>query len=91
MAASTDVPFFHMEDIYVGLSLRHLGLSVLHLPGFRVEPTWDPCDGKSDAVVTLHDVSPRRMLAMWRARCGSDRSRFLRRQNLLLDVLFLLQ
>ncbi|XP_033758940.1 beta-1,3-galactosyltransferase 5-like [Pecten maximus] len=67
---SKDVPFFHLEDIYVSLCLKKLGYTLLPLYGFhnhRVRINY--CNYKSAFVVTSHEVSPDLLRSIWTKNC----------------------
>ncbi|KAK7091074.1 beta-1,3-galactosyltransferase 1-like [Littorina saxatilis] len=93
VSASRDVPFFHLEDVYVGLCLQRLGLRAVHLDGFHLRPLpTDPCDDTVARRVTFHEVTPSRMTRQWSADCSQQRAEMRRRKkSLFLDFLFLVQ
>lgn len=67
---SKNVPFFHLEDIYVSLCLKHLGYQLLPLHGFHNHRVRiDYCKYKSAFVVTSHEVSPSLLRTIWTGKC----------------------
>ncbi|KAH3692421.1 beta-1,3-galactosyltransferase 1-like [Dreissena polymorpha] len=68
---SPHVPFFHLEDVYVGLCARKLGFSLKSNEGFRAErhKTYH-CDYKMDHVLTVHQVTPSVLTVIWTKPCS---------------------
>lgn len=65
---SERVRLFPIDDVYLGMCLKRLGLSPSHHPGFLTfdlpEPDrGDPCAYRS--VLLVHRRSPKEMLALW--------------------------
>ena len=67
---SPNVPFFHLEDVYVGLCLRRIGGTVRRVKGFHNnQPELDACTYKGDNLYTSHWISPETMESIWRSKC----------------------
>lgn len=68
---SESVPFFHLEDVYIGLCLRKINAKVKNIPGFfRTRPKLDPCFYKSPKLVTSHLMTPPLLLDIWKRQCS---------------------
>jgi len=68
---SPNVPFFHLEDVYVALCVRKLGLRLAPMPGFNSgRPKMDPCVYKGPKLITAHQLSPTMMQIMWNRSCN---------------------
>jgi len=69
---SKDIPFFHLEDVYVGLCLEHLGYEVKGTRGFlRVKTPLPVCSYKYDNVYFVHRLDSPYMLKVWEASCSN--------------------
>ncbi|KAK7486262.1 hypothetical protein BaRGS_00022432 [Batillaria attramentaria] len=69
VAASPGIPFFHLEDVYVSLVLRHLGLRLRRYEGFATGP--GVCKtSRAKTAYTIHEVSPEYMRKFWTEKCG---------------------
>lgn len=67
---SKHVPFFHLEDVYVSLCIRALGLRLYPLPGYHnTKVSFDPCAYKSNRVITSHRVPPVQLYEIWKKKC----------------------
>lgn len=67
---SSDVPFFHLEDVYIGMCLYKLGGKVKRLSGFHIShPDLDPCLYKGSELVTSHMVTPENLVKVWHSEC----------------------
>lgn len=66
---SRRVHLFPIDDVYLGMCLRRLGLSPTHHPGFL---TFDLPEGEREKpcayrnVILVHKRSPRQMLTLWK-------------------------
>ena len=73
VSVSRDVPFFHLEDVFVGLCLRQLGLRVRHVNGFHMNiPGYvkkDACAVWRSDVISLHRVPTASLYGYW---AGAD-------------------
>ena len=67
---SPNVPFFHLEDVYLSLCVQQLGepYSMKDLPGFQVRLN-DVCSTKSLSCVSVHGVSLVRLRFIWQRKC----------------------
>ncbi|XP_048776867.1 beta-1,3-galactosyltransferase 1-like [Ostrea edulis] len=63
------VPFFHLEDVYVGLCLYALGLSVTHIRGFNLGRIPLGCVYKSNTLITSHELELHHLLYVWHLKC----------------------
>lgn len=67
---SPNVPFFHLEDVYVALCLRKLNFKVQRVFGFNFgRPKLDPCIYKGNRLITAHQMTPVMLQAMWKRQC----------------------
>lgn len=67
---SPNVPFFHLEDVYVSLCINKLGYRLQHVPGFNTDrQKLDPCIFKGDRLITAHQLSPMVMQILWQKQC----------------------
>ncbi|CAC5405496.1 B3GALT1 [Mytilus coruscus] len=66
---SVNVPFFHLEDVYVSLCIRQLGFRLHPLNGFMDEHRFDPCIYTNDNLVTVHHVSVTMLRHIWATPC----------------------
>ncbi|KAK3107791.1 hypothetical protein FSP39_022241 [Pinctada imbricata] len=67
---SKDVPFFHLEDVFVALCVRKLNLSLLPIRGFnagQVKP--HGCNYKKNSMVTSHYMNPDLVKKIWALKC----------------------
>ncbi|KAK6166400.1 hypothetical protein SNE40_023101 [Patella caerulea] len=67
---SKNVPFFHLEDVYVSLCIKKLNYKLIPFPGFM--KGWSKnnlCAMKSDATRTCHQVPPNILTSVWAAAC----------------------
>ncbi|XP_060567636.1 beta-1,3-galactosyltransferase 1-like [Ruditapes philippinarum] len=71
-AISPKIPFFHLEDIYVGLCLRKIGGSVKNKGGFnRGRVKLNACVYKGKTMFTSHQVTAKQMETIWNSKCQS--------------------
>lgn len=69
---SESVPFFHLEDIYVGICLFKIGGTVQNIQGFNTgRVQLDPCLYKGDTVFTSHRLTSEMLTAVWNEECIS--------------------
>lgn len=66
---SKNIPFFHLEDVYVSLCVRKLGYRLHPLKGFLDRPQLDPCLYKNNNLVTAHQVPITWMQQIWNKPC----------------------
>jgi len=67
---SPNVPFFHLEDVYVALCIRKLGLNLEPMPGFNAgRPNLDPCVYKGSQLISAHQLNSAMMYNMWDRSC----------------------
>ncbi|XP_061165187.1 beta-1,3-galactosyltransferase 1-like [Saccostrea echinata] len=66
---SKHIPFFHLEDIYVGLCLNKLGFSFTRIPGFNPHFIPISCAYKGPGIITSHQVSPQQLRHVWNLKC----------------------
>ncbi|XP_074658642.1 beta-1,3-galactosyltransferase 1-like [Tubulanus polymorphus] len=68
---SKNVPFFHLEDVYIGLCMKALGNEIKPINGFFKGLSGtvnDMCFYKKE-VFTVHKVSVERLRTIWNTRC----------------------
>ena len=67
---SEQVPFLHLEDVYVGLCAHRLRVPVQHVPGFWFWPLPIPkadCgEYGSENVLAVHGLTPQKMVSVWK-------------------------
>ena len=69
---SPNVPFFHLEDVYVGFCIRKLGLNLKALPGFHKKIPHRElklCQYKTRTVLTSHNLTADFLRTIWAAKC----------------------
>nr|KAG5705852.1 hypothetical protein BaRGS_030742 [Batillaria attramentaria] len=73
ISVSPDVPFFHLEDVYLSLCIQRLGkpFRLKRLKGF-VQVKSDKCRLKSNSTTTAHRVYPPRLRKIWAASCNES-------------------
>lgn len=70
---SPDIPFFHLEDVYIGLCLRKLGISVTTISGFNAHKLMpSSCLNKSPFVITSHGLTADELKQIWDNRCSFE-------------------
>ena len=71
---SSSIPFFHIEDVFVGMCIEKLGYHMKTLPGFSsyYPDKVDLCMLKGDSFVTLEDVGPHSIRKAWNLKCPSN-------------------
>jgi hypothetical protein len=71
-----NVPYFPLEDVYVGLCLEQLKLDVVKINSFyNYSPRFKfPCWYKGPNVFTVHGLSPERLVEIWNSRCYAKQS-----------------
>lgn len=75
---SQSVPFFYLEDVYVGLCLYKVGGGVKDVHGFKIHiPYEDPCAYKKNNLFTAHQVKPEMLYTIWKSQCNNaERQQF---------------
>ncbi|CAG5122722.1 unnamed protein product [Candidula unifasciata] len=65
------VPYFHLEDVYMGMCLKALGYNTILLPRFdnTAAPNEDNCKIKTGGFVTIHKVPTERMEQIHNSTC----------------------
>ena len=69
---SPNVPFFHLEDVYVGFCVRNIGYRLKALSGFhkkRPHQEIKLCQYKTRGVVTSHNLTAEYLRTIWAAKC----------------------
>ena len=67
---SPNVPFFHLEDVYVALCIKKLWYHLKGFPGFNADrPKLDACLYIGNNLVTAHYMTPNMTRQMWKAKC----------------------
>lgn len=75
LSTSRNIPFFHLEDVYLAICLNKIGLHPTAIHGFNNEFTfYDRCDYKN-AVLTSHRIEPGMMKYYWADSRLCDESR----------------
>lgn len=76
---SRNIPYFYLEDVYVGLCMKKLGYNVTNIPGFynqNATYSMNLCDYKKPDVITVHKIPPLKIEALWNIKC--DNTTFIR-------------
>lgn len=69
---SPNVPFFHLEDVYVALCIRQLGYLLQTVPGFNAGKfKMDPCVYKGEKLITAHNFTPVMLKDVWQHTCST--------------------
>ncbi len=67
---SENVPFFHLEDVYIAICIRKLGMKLQAIPGFHnSRVALQPCVMRSPKVLTSHQVPTDFLLKTMAANC----------------------
>ncbi|XP_060597816.1 beta-1,3-galactosyltransferase 1-like [Ruditapes philippinarum] len=67
---SPNIPFFHLEDIYVSFCVRALGFEAQSMPGFKVDPVGiNACVYKGDYLITAHRITTHMLQDLWNSKC----------------------
>ncbi|XP_061182974.1 beta-1,3-galactosyltransferase 5-like [Saccostrea echinata] len=75
---SKNIPFFHLEDVYIAFCIEELKFSLYHIDGFNTVYEEDKyttlCSLKSDSVVVLHNFKkrPSFLLEIWNVLCYTE-------------------
>ncbi|XP_061190684.1 beta-1,3-galactosyltransferase 1-like [Saccostrea echinata] len=67
---SKNIPFFYLEDVYVSLCMKKLGLNMTHLPGFHADQQKPGCVYKTNELVTSHRLTPKLLKEIWNKKCN---------------------
>lgn len=68
---SQHVPFFYLEDVYIGLCVNRLGMGVTSLPGFHQFQVPIGCNYKNGVVITSHHLDPKLLRDVWSLKCNA--------------------
>lgn len=75
LSVTSNVPFFHLEDVYVSLCVRKLGYKLRRLKGFtagKYKFTNGNCGFYgSENMHTSHNIGPKELVEIWK-KCGQD-------------------
>jgi hypothetical protein len=67
---SPNIPFFHLEDVYLTLVLRHVGYKLTMYPGFVEGP--NACLKEHKKITkTIHEIPPQVIRDIW-DKCRND-------------------
>lgn len=76
---SRDIPYFHLEDVYIGLCLKKLRMETYDIKGFFSHiRTKDACVFKTDLVATAHKVKPMTLRQIWNTNCTKTLTKWSR-------------
>ncbi|XP_071144668.1 beta-1,3-galactosyltransferase 1-like isoform X1 [Mytilus edulis] len=70
---SKDVPFFHLEDVYVALCIKKLGLRLHPIGGFVLAYNFGNCTHNDNTLVTVHQVSVSMLKRIWETPCTPNK------------------
>ncbi|XP_052765044.1 beta-1,3-galactosyltransferase 1-like [Mya arenaria] len=65
---SPNIPFFHLEDVYIALCMKSLGYRLIPTTGFMAYKS-NLCEYKYMDVVTVHGIPPYNMEEIWNSQC----------------------
>ncbi|KAK7003373.1 beta-1 3-galactosyltransferase 5 [Biomphalaria glabrata] len=67
----TQVPYFYLEDVFMGMCLKLIGYGTKYLQHFDNTrgPEIDECDAKLGGYVTIHKITSQRMIDIYRRIC----------------------
>lgn len=82
---SKDIPFFHLEDVYVSLCINKIGYRLQNLKGFMTKSALDPCRYKDISLVTVHQVPIKSIKYIWKKPCLFDKNNDT--QSVLTEIL----
>ncbi|XP_060593348.1 beta-1,3-galactosyltransferase 1-like [Ruditapes philippinarum] len=64
-------PFFHLEDVYIGLCLYKIRGNIINVSGFnRRRVSLDPCIYKGTQMYSSHLMDPKTLRDIWTRECG---------------------
>lgn len=66
---SEHVPFFYLEDVYIGLCLKKIGGNAQSMNGFLKNKALKPCSYKENGVITSHYIRLEFIEAIWKSKC----------------------
>lgn len=70
---SQNIPYFPLEDVYVGMCLKALGLKTYTISGFHISSVHiNPCDYFTKYVLTSHKNSPAEINNFWNYKCEGN-------------------
>ncbi|XP_071167441.1 beta-1,3-galactosyltransferase 5-like [Mytilus edulis] len=69
---SKSVPFFHLEDVFVALCIKKLGLRLHPLGGFMLAYDFVHCKNNDNKLVTIHQVSVSMLRRIWELPCNAN-------------------
>ena len=67
--ASEDIPFFYLEDVYVGLCLRYIGGQAINTKGFYNNKASNPCTYRGKTIITSHYLRMDFITGIWNSKC----------------------
>jgi hypothetical protein len=82
---SKNIPYFHLEDVYVSLCINKIGYRLQILKGFVTKPALDPCRYKNVSLVTVHQVPIKSIKYIWKKTCLFDKNNDT--QSVLTEIL----
>lgn len=69
---SKNIPFFYLEDVFVSMCMKKLGLDMIHLPGFHADFQKPGCVYKTNKLVTSHRLTPKLLRKIWNNSACDD-------------------
>jgi len=72
-----NIPYIHLEDVYIGLCVKRLGYKLANIGGFFREEDieYSPCNLKHHKSVLGHHVSLQQMEVAWNTPCANGLTR----------------
>ncbi|KAK3083270.1 hypothetical protein FSP39_018056 [Pinctada imbricata] len=68
---SKNIPFFPLEDVYIGFCMRELGKSVVTMMSFHSFKIFlNSCIYKSEIILTSHGLSASDLIDIWNTPCN---------------------
>jgi len=68
-----NIPYIHLEDVYIGFCVKRLGYKLVNIGGFFREKDieYSPCNLKHPKSVLGHHVSLQKMEVVWNTPCAN--------------------
>ncbi|XP_076105737.1 beta-1,3-galactosyltransferase 5-like [Mytilus galloprovincialis] len=70
---SKSVPFFNLEDVFVALCIKKLGLRLNPITGFMLAYDFVNCKNNDNKLVTIHQVSVSILRRIWEIPCNANK------------------
>ena len=67
---SPNIPFFHLEDVYLALLLRHVGYRLTYYEGFAQGAGVCKVPSRARRAMTIHEINAKDIRQFWASKCG---------------------